>query len=304
MGEIPLALLRTFEAAARLESYSRAANELHVTHSAVSQQIRTLEDALGVKLFARQDRLMLLTEHGAKLFRHVGASIRDLRRVGDVMRTDEGKVGSVNLTTIPSLATLWLIPRLHRFQAAAPDVKVSVETSIVVQSLDVGKFDLALRHGAGSWPRCDSIRLFDETLFPICSPHFNGGDWPETPAQLSDFRLLSYTDSKEWSIWAKHVGVNPAALNPTLVLSDAALMIAATVAGQGIAIGRSIIVSDHLHRGELVRLLPEHAVPAHLSYYAVTPRSRQPSPGVQHFIDWLLLEAAETSRIVGGITAD
>lgn len=291
MRDVPLHLLRVFEVCARLQSYTAAAKELHITHSAISQQMRKLEDALGVKLLVREHDRMMLTKVGATLFERVAPALHELRAATMAVR-GEPEQAVVRATTIPSLATYWLLPRIARFQSLYK-ASVSIDTSIALKTLSARTFDLAIRHGRGHWPGCDAEKLFDEDLIVVCSPTYRGGDLPRRPNELAGHSLLTYEGSQEWRQWTQQMGLDDLSPKATTTVSDAALMISATLAGHGIAVGRSAIILEHLRRGELVPLFGE-PIRAAYSYFLVTPADATHAPQVASFIDWLRAEARQT----------
>lgn len=293
MRDIPLNLLRIFEACARLESYTAAANELHVTHSAISQQMRRLEDALGVKLLARRHDRMLMTEAGAALFGRVVPALRELREAVEAVRVD-GRKAVVRVTTIPSLAAYWLMPRVAGFQSLH-STSVAIDASTMIKTLSPHTYDLAIRHGRGEWLGCSSEKLFDEHLLVVCSPSYRNGNLPLSLSDLPNHCLLSYQGSREWQQWASQAGCGDLSLNPSTILSDAALMIGAAIVGHGIAIGRSAIVLDHLRKKELVALFGI-SVRADYSYFLTMPAAVEPALHVRQFVEWLRDEARKTSR--------
>lgn len=291
MRDIPLHLLRVFEVCARLQSYTAAAKELHITHSAVSQQMRKLEDALGVKLLVRSHDRMVLTNVGTTLLDRVAPALRELRAATNAIR-GQPEQAVVRATTVPSLATYWLMPRIARFQTLHK-ASVAIDTSIDLKTLVADTFDLAIRHGRGHWAGCDAEKLFDEDLLVVCSPAYRGGDLPRRATELSGHSLLTYQGSPEWRQWTTQMGLDDLSPQATTTVSDAALMISATLAGHGIAIGRSAIILDHLRRGELVPLFSA-PVRAAYSYFLVTPSGASHPPHVAQFIDWLRAEAHQT----------
>lgn len=291
MRDIPLNLLHIFEVCTRLGSYTAAARELHVTHSAVSQQMRRLEELLGAKLLARQRDRMLPTDIGRDLFERVEPALRELRAATSAVRAESRKA-LVRVTTIPSLATYWLVPRVAAFQSLH-GTSVAIDASSTLKPLPSNDYDLAIRHGRGEWPGCDAEKLFDEQLMAVCSPTYRGGNLPVAASELRDHHLLSYHGSQEWQQWAAKAGHAQLRLSSETVLSDAALMISAAIAGHGVAIGRTAIVLDHLRRGTLVPLFGL-AVPADFAYFLVTPAAATPSANLRLFIDWLRREAEQT----------
>ncbi|HYD79054.1 MAG TPA: transcriptional regulator GcvA [Paucimonas sp.] len=286
--------LHTFESAARHRSYSLAAAELHVTHSAVSQQIRQLEQALGVALFERQGRQMLLTREGALLFRRLQPALKQIERA--VMEVGAlTQAPSITVTTLQSFANRWLLPRLAKFQKLQPHVAVHIKASTELKDLDRSEADIAIRYGRGEWKGCSATKLLDEWLFPVCSPSFNQGRLPVSIAGLKRYRILRDECQIEWDAWTRQAGFDAAEFPYDAHYSDSTLMLGAAMAGQGIAIGRSALVSADLAAGCLVRLF-DLIVPAPHSYYIVTAAGRAKPPHLEAFEQWLRKEAAAFDR--------
>jgi LysR family glycine cleavage system transcriptional activator len=294
MRPASLHALHAFESAARHCSYSLAAGELHVTHSAVSQQIRALEGALGVTLFERQGRQMVLTKEGALLLNRVQPALRQIGRALSEICVLK-RAPSITVTMLPSFANRWLLPRMGKFQKLQPEVAVHIHGSADLKDLQRGEADLAIRYGRGVWKGCDAEKLMEEWLFPVCSPDFNRGRLPKTAASLKRYRILSDDCDIEWNAWAKHAGVTTDEFVHGANYSDSNLMLGAAIAGQGIAIGRSTLVSADLAAGRLVRV-GEVIAPAPYSYYLVTATGRKKAPQLLAFEQWLRRDAATFER--------
>jgi LysR family glycine cleavage system transcriptional activator len=294
MRPAPLHALHAFESAARLLSYSRAADELHVTHSAVSQQIRGLEESLGVALFERQGRQMLLTREGALLLRRVQPALRQIGRAVSEISTLQ-RAPSITVATLQSFANRWLLSRIARFQKLQPDVVIHIHGSTGLADLERGEADIAIRYGRGDWKGCASEKLMEEWLFPVCSPAFNNGRLPKTPAGLKRHRILRDDCQGEWDAWAHGAGIDLDGCRYETGYSDSNLMLGAAIEGHGIAIGRSALVSADLAAGRLVRMF-DLIIPAPFGYHLVTAAGRAKPPHLQEFEDWLRDEAASFER--------
>ena len=294
MRPTPLNALHAFEAAARLCSYTRAAGELHVTHSAVSQQIRALEGMLGVCLFERRGRQMVLTKEGSLLFRRIQPALQQIGRavseVGVLNRPP-----SIVVTTLQSFANRWLLPRLGKFQKRQPHVTVHIQASSDLKDLARGQADIAIRYGRGTWKGCEAEPLLQEWVFPVCSPGFNKGRLPASPATLKRYRILRDDCQLEWNALARQAGIDTAEFLHEATYSDSNLMLGAAIAGQGIAIGRSTLVAADLEAGRLARLFDVIA-PAPHSYYLVTAEGRGKTPHLLAFEQWLKEEADAFAR--------
>jgi LysR family transcriptional regulator, glycine cleavage system transcriptional activator len=282
--------LHAFESAARHRSYSLAAGELHVTHSAVSQQIRTLESALGTALFERQGRQMELTRAGMLLFRRIRPALSQIARaVSEVGLLQDAP--SITVTTLQSFANRWLLPRMGKFQKLQPNVAVHIHASPDLKDLERAEADVAIRYGRGRWKGCDAESLMEEWLFPVCSPDFNNGRLPKSAAGLKRYRVLHDDCLLEWHAWSAAAGADFGDFPHATVYSDSNLMLGAAIAGQGVAIGRSALVSADLAAGRLARVF-DLIVPAPYSYHLVTAAGRSKPPHLLAFETWLRQEAA------------
>lgn len=280
--------LTTFESAARHKSYSLAAAELHVTHSAVSQQMRLLENSLGTRLFERQGRQMLLTPEGANLHKQIQPALRQISRALSNISLAQ-HAPAIRVSTLQSFATCWLVPRLGKFQQLRPDVTIHIQASLAIKNLDRSETDIAIRFGLGKWDRCDAEKLLDDHLYPVCSPRFNNGRFPSKPSSLKSYRVLCDENRREWDIWSKFAGIDATEFKHETHHSDSNLMLAAARAGQGIAIGRSSLVADDIASGSLVRLF-DVVAPSNYSYYMVTASGTSKSAQLLAFEQWLRQE--------------
>jgi DNA-binding transcriptional LysR family regulator len=290
----PLDLLVGFEAAARHLSFTRAGEELFLTQSAVSRQIKELEDQLGVVLFQRRHRALVLTEAGQQFYGATAQVLATMRAATERLRAQSGK-RSVAVTTTHSFAALWLIPRLAGFTRAHPGVDVRITAEIRVQDLDRDGLDIAIRHGPASLAGPNAARLMGERVFPVCSPKLLKKIPLDKPADLRRHVLLQYDDPDgrhPWLHWKTWLEVERIAdLRPagTLSFSGYEQIIPAAIAGHGVALGRTPLVKDLLASGELVAPFRSTADPAR-AYYAVL--SSSPSKDAAAFLEWLKEEAA------------
>jgi len=281
----PLAALKAFEAAARLGSFSRAAEEIHVTHGAVSHQVKSLEALVGVPLFARNGRRVMLTADGNALADRIRAALREISEAMEsVARRDRNNQLTVSM--LPSFAARWLMPRLGRFMEKHPDIPVNVHASLALADFARDGVDMAVRFGQGGWPNLEAEKFMDDERFPVASPRLNRGKLPARPAELAKFRLLS-TDDEPWTPWFRAAGVNLPEPKGTM-FNDAAMMVQAAVDGRGIAFARRSIAEGDLVAGNLVRLF-DIAVKATESYYLVWPKGK-PAAKVLAFRDWIFAE--------------
>ncbi len=294
-----LDLLVGFEAAARHLSFTKAGEELFLTQSAVSRQIKELEEQLGVELFQRRHRALALTDAGKSFYASAAQVLTTMRAATDRLRAQAGKKG-LSVTTTHSFAALWLIPRLAGFTRSHPGVDVRIMADTRVQDLDRDGLDLAIRHGPASLAGSSAVRLMGERVFPVCSPKLakDKSKPLREPQDLRHHCLLAYDDPEvrhpwlHWKTWLeveRIADLRPAA---TLSFSGYEQIIPAAIAGHGVALGRSPLVKDLLASGELVAPFKSSADPAR-AYYAVVSRSAEGRPEVSEFVTWLKQEAAK-----------
>lgn len=291
MADLPsLNALRAFDAAARHGSLTRAAAELHVTHGAVSRQIRELERFLGRDLFHRLPRGIALTGHGRQLAFTVTSVFEDLRRaVADVRDRPRHRV--INLSTVPSLAARWLVPRLARFQAAHPGVEVRVGTSYQLTDFKRDEVDIALRYGRGPWGDLYDERLFDSCVFPVCAPSLlEGENALREPSDLKRTTLLHDVTHGYWIRWLEEAGVEGVDARAGLVLEDSNVLLQGAIEGQGVALMPEPLVDADLRAGRLVRPF-DTAIALDVTFHIVCRRERLEDPLLLPFIAWLREEA-------------
>jgi LysR family glycine cleavage system transcriptional activator len=280
----PLTALRAFEAAARHLNFSRAAEELHVTHGAVSHQMKSLEAHLGIALFRRQGRQMQLTDAGRNLQEHVHEALRRLKRgIAELRAAVRGQV--LTVTTTPAFATRWLLPRLADFQTRHPEIDVNVRATSALIDFDRDAVDLAIRYGPGGWAGLEADKLLDEDVFPVCSPDFRGGRLPTRIDDLKDVMLLR-DPRQPWRDWFLSVGLDWPEPARGPVYDDASLLLQAAAGGLGVALARGALAQAELQTGRLVRLFPDSAR-ASFAYYVVHPPGARLLPKVSVFADWL-----------------
>src|SRR5438067_3442434 len=290
----PLNALKAFEAAARSESFTRAAEELSVTQGAVSHQVKALEATLGVKLFNRARQRLIITEAG----RDYLAVIRDaLDRIaaGTDRLVQRQSSGVLTVSTSPDFAAKWLVYRLGRFAESHPAIDLRVSATAHQVDFAREEVDLAVRHGDGDWAGLDAVRLCSEQLFPVCSPKLVAGRNRVTKASdLLKFPLLRLDDWKTWTRWFDAAGVtDPVAHGP--VINRASMLIDAAVDGQGVALARTTLAAWDLINGRLVKPLAE-TLRLSKTYWIVCPKATAALPKIKIFREWLLAEAADDSR--------
>ncbi|MCK1384051.1 transcriptional regulator GcvA [Bradyrhizobium sp. 21] len=282
--------LRAFEAAARHLSFTLAASELNVTQTAISHQIRRLEEELGIRLFVRQNRALALTAEARDYLPGVRAAFNDLRLATDrLLRKDDDKV--LTVSTLASLAAKWLLPRLTDFQEHHPGIDVRITTSTSLVDFQRDNVDAAIRYGRGQWPGLRADWLMADELFPVCSPSLLHGDKPlRCPEDLKSHMLLhtSNANSDDWRLWLTAAGL-PAdiARQPGVTFDMIFMTIQAAIDGIGVAMGRTSYVQDDIAKGRLV--VPfKIALPADAGFYLVAPESRRESPKLAAFREWMI----------------
>jgi LysR family transcriptional regulator, glycine cleavage system transcriptional activator len=290
----PLNGLKAFEAAARSESFTRAAEELNVTQGAISHQVKALEDTLGLKLFHRERQRLILTEAGRDYLSIVRNAL-DQIAVGTERLLQRQESGALTVSTSPDFAAKWLVNRLSRFAEKCPhvDLRVSATTHYVDFARD--DVDVAIRHGDGHWPGLDVVRLYSERLFPVCSPKLVAGrNRIAKVADLLKFPLLRLEDAKNWTRLFEAAGVK-ATIGPGPVLNRASMLIDAAIDGQGIALARTALAAWDLINGRLVRPVDVSLKMAN-TYWIVCPKAVSNVPKVATFRNWIFAEAAEDTR--------
>ena len=288
----PLNALRAFEAAARLGSISRAADEIHVTHGAISHQVKALEEFLGVPLLARQGRGIAPTPAGKRLAERAGAALDQIAEVAAaIARIDDP--GRLTISTLPSLATRWLMPRIGSFMEAHPELEVNLHTSQSLVDFARDGVDVAIRFGRGSWPGVRQERLMSEEYLAVCSPAINGGVLPKRPEDLRKYRLLR-SDSELWVPWFRAAGLEWPEPTKVSVIDDSSMLLVAAAAGQGIALARRSLAKADLAAGTLVQLFGI-SVAAESAHWLVWPPHAEDYPKVRAFRAWAKRQARRES---------
>lgn len=290
----PLTTLRSFEASARLLSFSKAADELHVTHGAVSRAVRHLEDHVGVRLFKRSVRAVNLTPTGAAY----AASVRDvLGRLATATAAimDQQSTGVLNISTLDSFAAKWLIPRLFRFRQAHGDIDVRLATSEKLVDFVNDGIDIAIRYGSGRYPGVKAELLMREEVFPVCSPILVKGLHPlKSAADLKHHTLIHDDFNIDWAMWLKTAGMEGIDAHRGPRFESSFHAVQAAIQGEGVVLGRSALVADDLKAGRLVKPFSV-SLPADLAYYVVYPPQTSQRPKVRAFRDWLFEEVSRST---------
>ena len=293
MSRLPsLNALRCFEAAARSGSFSKAAEELNVTQSAVSHQVRQLEQWFGLSLFDRLGRQTMPTQKGQEL-------ARSLAEAFDIMaaacrRLQHNEQGpAMTIAALPSFATIWLIPRLSQFFSEHPEISVKVVYAFADQKIDFEEVDIAVLWGPGEWEGCRSTRLLPGSTVPICNPIYLDKEGPfDVPQAILGKPLLHDTDRLDWQNWMRHAGLKHAGPSPGPIFQDFNLLRASALAGQGIALCPKSLIADDLASGRLVQLF-DIDIKHDYAYSIIEPASgiARRTDALDTFKDWLLSTA-------------
>jgi LysR family transcriptional regulator, glycine cleavage system transcriptional activator len=284
--------LRAFEAAARHLSFTQAASELNVTQTAISHQIRRLEEELGIRLFIRKNRALALTPKARDYLPGVRAAFNDLRLATDqLLRKDDDHV--LTVSTLASLAAKWLLPRLTAFQEAHPGIDVRITTSTALVDFRNGDVDAAIRYGRGNWAGLRAEWLMADEAFPVCSPALLDGKRPlKCPEDLRDHVLLHTTSNyDDWRQWLTAAGLpSDISKQPGITFDLILMTVQAAIDGIGVAMGRTSYVQDDIAKGRLV--VPFRiALPADAGFYLVSPEGVPDTPKLHAFRQWLVASA-------------
>jgi len=297
----PLNALRAFEAAARNLSFTKAADELNVTAAAVSQQVRNLEDIVGVPLFRRLTRAIMLTDAGQAALPLLGDGFDRMALAVEKMRFHES-AGILTVSAAPSFAAKWLVRRLPRFQEMYPDIRIRVDPTLGLVDFGREDVDLAIRFGPGNYPDLRSDLLVQEYTTPVCSPRLLEGERPlSTPDNIRYHKLLhcdwGYSDGEQpdWEMWLKLAGVDGVDTTRGLTFTTEVLALEAAVEGQGIALANKKIVENDVISGRLV--VPfELELDTGYGFYVVCPEAQADVFKNAVFREWLLQEARLDDR--------
>ncbi|WCK03738.1 transcriptional regulator GcvA [Agrobacterium tumefaciens] len=290
----PLQTLRAFEATARRLSMTLAAEELYLTHGAVSRQIKLLEEHLGAPLFRRLTRKIELTEAGVSFFGVVTRLLSELSREAEAIRS-RSDTQRLIISCGVSFASKWLTPRLHRLMALHPEFDVHLEVTDTWVDFTKGQVDIALRYGAGEYPGATAERIMNETVSPVCAP-----DYPEKLGGLSDPSDMEKCQliheigmTATWERWFAMMKLSYPRMRG-LGFSHGSMSIEAAIRGEGVALGRSVLVAEDLAQGRLVAPFPDAKMDVELGYDFVYRSGTQDHPKVKACRDWIAREARQS----------
>jgi len=301
----PLNGLRAFEAAARHLSFSRAAEELFVTPAAISHQIKGLEDFLGITLFKRMPRAVILTEEAQTVLPSITEAFDKLDQAAGML-IDNKASGVLTVTSAPTFAAKWLLPNLDSFSAQYPDISVRLDARLETVDFDREGVDVGVRLGGGKYPGMRTDCLFAETVVVVCHPKMMEGPKPlRDPSDLKNHTLLHVDWGKkmedplpDWNMWLKSAGIEDvdATRGPVFTVEDMA--IAAAARGSGIALASVYAVRDEIDKGILVMPFAQK-METSVAYWVVAPERTADNGKVKAFRDWILATAKETG-LTGG----
>ena len=280
----PMQALRAFEAAARMQSLTKAAQTLNLTHGAISHQIKSLEADLGVRLVERAGRGIRLTDEGERFARRVRTAFAELTAAVNEI-TARSNPRQLRVSVIPSFAARWLLPRMGRFVVLHPDIDLDVRATMANVDFDSDDTDVAIRYGHGDWRDVNVEPLLSDQYFPVCSPRIAEGRLPARPADLKDYLLLR-ADDEFWKPWFDAAGLDWPEPTRGPIFNDSSHIMQAAAEGQGIALARTSLIGDDLRNGVLVRLF-DIEVPASRKQYLVFPARTANSPKLALFRKWL-----------------
>lgn len=289
--------LRAFEAAARHESFTKAASDLNVTQGAISHQVKALETELGLKLFTREKKRLVLTDPGRAYLAIVRDSF-DRLAAGTEHLLQRENAGVLTVSMSPNFAAKWLIHRLGDFVAAHPGIELRVSAAMHHVDFAREDVDIAIRHGEGDWPGLHITRLCSEELFPVASPRLVKSRPPlKKPADLARHTLLHSRERNDWTAWLKAAGTDAIDASRGMVFNQMSMAIDAAVDGQGVALARTALAAWDLIAGRLVKPFAV-SLKVPYAYYIVCPKVTADRPKIATFRNWLLAQAqADAARL-------
>ncbi|WP_263262961.1 LysR substrate-binding domain-containing protein [Pseudomonas sp. RIT-PI-S] len=285
----PITCLRSFESVARLGSVTAAAKELHVTHSAISQQIKVLEDMIGVTLFVREGRGLRVSEDGRLYALQIRESLSGIAEATRLIKS-QPKSTELVVAVLPSFGLSWLLTRLPRFQQLQPHISIRLQASLAVSNLSRESVDVGIRMGKGDWDGVEKQLLFNDETLVVAAPHFNQGGLPLTPEEIIGSNIIFNMES--WQPWCQAAGLDIDVPRVGLCSNDSNLVLQAVRLGQGIALERRSLVHDAINRGELVQL-SQVTAPYPYPYWLVLPNRERSEAKQRVFTSWLTGEVAE-----------
>jgi LysR family glycine cleavage system transcriptional activator len=283
----PLNALKAFEAAARQLSFTRAAEELFVTQAAVSHQIKALEEHLGIKLFMRKNRSLLLTEEGQGYFYDIKDIFSQLLEATEKLLA-KGAKGALSVSLPPTFAIQWLVPRLNQFSDLHPEIDVRIKAVDQEESSLTDDVDVAIYYGRGNWSNVSADKLHTEYMIPVCSPMLISEAKPlNTLRDLHHHTLLHDMTRETWKDWMKSAGIKGLNVNHGPIFSHSSMVLQAAIHGQGVALGHSVLAKPEIDSGRLICPFNEVLVSKN-AYYVVCRESQAELGKISAFRNWML----------------
>ncbi|AUH34230.1 LysR substrate-binding domain-containing protein [Paracoccus tegillarcae] len=299
----PFRAIAVFYHVARHNSIVQAANELNVTPSAVSQQIKALEEQIGTTLVARDGRSIRLTEAGERYFELISDKVEGVMQATELMRGTRQTANMVIRTT-PTISTKWLLPRLGRFLELMPDTNIRIDGSNEPVDFNRDNVDLEIRHGLGGWPGLYTEPLTEERFLPVCSPQL-AAPGALTPAEVLDLPIIRSLKAQiQWRAWAEAMRLAPPANNTALSFDRSHMAIDAAALGLGVALESELMMEEELRSGRLVMPVAQTPMLQTATQWLVCPRSNLRRHRVMRLIEWLRDEAAQWRQSSPANSAD
>jgi len=283
----PLNALRAFEVAARHLSFTKASEELFVTQAAVSHQIKALEDYLGLKLFRRRNRSLLLTEEGQSYYLDIKDILLSLKEATDKLKSRSAK-GALTVSVPPSFAIQWLVPRLSSFNQAYPDIDVRVQAVDRYEGKLSDNVDVAIFYGKGDWSGLQADLLYTEYLLPVCAPSLVvDKDLLNKPENLAHCTLLHDISRQDWLTYTKQLGLTNINVQQGPIFSHSAMVVQAAVHGQGVALVNNVMAQAEIESGRLVCPFKQVLISKN-AFYFVYPESQVEVGKITAFREWII----------------
>lgn len=300
----PLNALRVFDAAARHLSFTKAAEELYVTQAAISHQIKGLENFLGMKLFRRRNRSLLLTEEGLNYYLDIKEIFSSLREATRKLQAFRAK-GALTVSLLPSFAIQWLVPRLSSFNHVYPDIDVRIQAVDHEGDKMADDVDVAIFYGYGNWPGLKTDRLYAEYLIPVCAPALLAGRYPlKKPQDLIHHTLLHDSSRRDWQAYARQLSLQDIInVEQGPIFSHSAMVIQAAIHGQGIALINNVMTKNELDSGRLVCPFNDVLV-SKKAFYLVCHDNQAELSKIAAFRQWILAKAASEQQKWGFVTVE
>ncbi|WP_413615705.1 LysR substrate-binding domain-containing protein [Halomonas cupida] len=282
----PFRSIAVFYHVARTQSVVAAAEHLHVTSSAVSQQLRSLEEQIGTTLVVRSGRTVRLTEAGERYFELISEDIEHIIKVTDQIKGIQTPT-RLTIRATPTIATKWLLPRLDDFLAAFPGLEIRLDGSNEPTDFSRDRVDIEIRHGTGRWPGLHSQPLVTETFFAVCSPKI-AAPASLSPEEITQQRLIHSVKAQvQWRNWFNQQGIKDEVFSGSLYFDRSHMSVDAAVLGLGIALESNLMMSDEIRHGELILPATENPIMQLCTQWLVCPTSSLRLPHVRHFIEWV-----------------